>query len=120
MLLDSALAVFLDSYEQEMMVDVIFGNGMIVPTKVSKIEAQKIEGRQGRVWYAVRLDFLYGKEKSMEVYFDKDKEIVGKVEGALEKIEWHRSSWEEVIEKFGEEIELLQRYRKGSYEWKDI
>ena len=108
-LLDSALALFVGSYQNQMIVDVLFSNGMIIPTKVSKTDAEKIKGFDGQVWYAVRLDFLYGNKSYREVYFDKDKHVIGGIERGSSNTEWQKTSRKGLSEAFGEDItELLK------------
>jgi hypothetical protein len=107
-LLDSAVRAFLDFGAEAVIIDVVLPRGMIVPARLSKVEVSKARASNKNIVYAVRVDFLYGQERFEEVYFDVEKNIIGKLEQKTGVFMWNRrdratlsvrfSEWEKYIE----------------------
>lgn len=104
--LDIVAGAFISSFRQDVLIDVIFANGMVVPTVISSVDVSTDAGNSWGASYGVKLDFFHSKKSILRMYFDYNKRLVGKVEENLEVLIWHRSDMAAVKEKFGD----LNRY----------
>jgi hypothetical protein len=100
-LVDPILKVFLDSSISEMVVDIVYSNGIIVPTMVSKADPFLAKAESDNFSYAVRLDFLHGEEQYQIVYFDRDGKIVKKLDQKEHLLPWYRSDKKTLTDRFG-------------------
>ncbi len=100
-LVDPILKVFLDSSISEMVIDIVYSNGIIVPTKVSKTDPFQAKAESDNLFYAVRLDFLHGKDQFQIVYFDSNGKIVKKIDKKERPLTWYRSDRKALTERFG-------------------
>jgi len=100
-LVDPILKVFLDSSVSEMIIDIVYSNGIIVPTMVSKTDPFQTKAESDNSSYAVRLDFLHGEEQYQIVYFDSNGKIVKKLDQKEHLLTWYRSDRKTLTEQFG-------------------
>ncbi len=100
-LVDPILKVFLDSSISEMVVDIVYSNGIIVPAMVSKTDPFQTKAESDDLSYAVRLDFLHGEKQYQIVYFDRDGKIVKKLDQKEHPLTWYRSDRKTLTEQFG-------------------
>jgi hypothetical protein len=94
LLVDPVLKVFLESSVSEMVIDIVYSNGIIVPTMVTRAESNDYS-------YAVRLDFLHGEKQYQTIYFDSDGRIVKKLDQKEHLLTWYRSDRKTLTERFG-------------------
>ena len=99
--IDPILKVFLDSSISEMVVDIVYSNGIIVPAMVSKTDPFQTKAESDNFSYAVRLDFLHGEKRYQIVYFDSDGKIVKKLDQKEHLLTWYRSDRKTLTERFG-------------------
>lgn len=105
-LLDLVAGSFLGSYSQDLLVDVIFDDGRVVPTVISSLDVSMDTNNSWGASYGVKFEFFGRKKSALLMYFDYNKRLVGKVEEKRDVLIWHRSDRETVTEKFGS----LERY----------
>lgn len=108
-LVDSILKVFLDSNITEMVLDVIYSNGIIVPTMVSKTDPFEAGIEHDSFPYALRLDFLHGEKRHQIVYFDSEWKIVKKLDQKEHLLTWYRSDRKKLTERFGSAGEYIEQ-----------
>lgn len=104
-LLDTITRVFLSSYSQDVLIDFIFPNGMIVPTLISSVDVSQDANNSWGASYGVQVDFFHSRKNTLLLYFDYNREMVGKVEKKRDLI-WHKSDRNRLTEVFGN----LERY----------
>jgi len=101
-LLDSAVRAFLDFGAEAVIIDVVFPRGMIVPTRLLKVGVSQGMASNESIAYVVRVDFLYGQKRFEEVYFDVEKNIIGKLEQKTGVFMWNRRDRATLSVRFGE------------------
>jgi hypothetical protein len=101
-LLDSAVRAFMDFDAEAVIIDVVFPRGMIVPTRLLKVEVSQGMASNENIEYVVRVDFLYGQKRFEEVYFDVEKNILGKLEHKTGVLMWNRRDRETLSVRFSE------------------
>jgi len=74
-LVDEIIRQMLEEYGQSVVLDVIFSDGRVVPTLISKIKPPN-EMAQKNVAERVRLDILDGQGFYQEIYFDENRNII--------------------------------------------
>jgi len=104
-LLDSILPAYLDSEYTDMMIDTVHPEGQIVPVLVSKIGQEQAKQLDPNALYAIRLDYLDLNKKRQQILFDRDKNIIKKIEGPGKARIWLRSNRKTLLEKFPDDIE---------------
>jgi hypothetical protein len=113
-LLEPAAKAFLDFGEDEVVFDVIFSRGIVVPVRISKMGLTDIKGKRGEAAYVVQIDFLHQAERYQQIYFDAEKKILGKQERRQIFLMWDRvdietlearfPDWRKEVEKVREEV----------------
>ena len=106
MFLDLVASAFIGSFSQDVLIDVIFANGMVVPTVISRVDVSTDAGNSWGASYGVKVEFFNRNNSVLRMYFDYNKRLVGKVEEKREALIWHRSDRATLNEKFGD----LKRY----------
>jgi len=99
-LLERVISVLLETGGGEMMVDLILPQGQIVPTLVSEIDVKQSDDGNTAAAYAVRLDFLDGRDYYEEAYLDSNKKIFKALVQRQEAYVIERSSRDEVLKRF--------------------
>ena len=99
-LLERVISVLLETGGGEMMVDLILPQGQIVPTLVSEIDVKQSDDGNTAAAYAVRLDFLDGRDYYEESYLDSNKKIFKALVQRQEAYVIERSSRDEVLKRF--------------------
>lgn len=92
-IIEPIIIEFLDSGGEQIILDIIFSSGKIVPTLLSKIEAPQSA-------YAVRLDFLDRKNSYEQIYFGYDKEIHKRVVQNRQLLTLERSTKDRILGEF--------------------
>ena len=101
-LLDSAVRAFLDFDAEAVIIDVVLPRGMIVPARLLKVGVSQARASNENIAYVVWVDFLYGQERFEEVYFDVEKNIIGKLEWKTGVLMWNRHDRETLTVRFSE------------------
>jgi hypothetical protein len=115
-LLEPAAKAFLDFSDDEVVFDVIFSRGIVVPARISKMELTEVKGKRGEAAYGVQIDFLHQAERYQQLYFDADKKILGKLERRQIFVMWDRVDIETLEERFPDwrkEVEKVQEEAKA-------
>lgn len=79
-LLGDCAAMLLDGPDGAVVVDVIAATGFVVPTKLERIDPQETLARAEQIAYAVRIDFLNTGNSFEELYFDENRQLIGRYE----------------------------------------
>jgi len=111
-LLDPMAEAFLDYDGGEVIIDVISTSGRIIPTRLSRIEPQQDKGFDTEAAYAVRLDFLFAKNLYQELYFDRNRQLIGKFEQRQQPFMWHPSDRSSLMKLFPLSRDNIQRVTK--------
>lgn len=101
-LLDSFAAQFLDSNSSELIIDIIVSNGRIVPAKVSMIDRQDASETFDGAEYVVKFTLFDRSVNFQEVYFDRNKSIIGRVEKSTETFVLERTDLRQLYMHFDE------------------
>jgi hypothetical protein len=111
-LLDPILTAFVDSSFSEIVLDIVYSNGIIIPTLLTRPNPEEILNKAEDFSYVVRLDFLGGEERYQLIFFDSNKRIFKKLDKKQHIDAWYRSDRKTVHEKFkdsGEYVEQILR-----------
>lgn len=98
--LDMVLMEFLERGQEKVLIDLILGGGVIFPVMLSKQDPGLAQVRGVKVSYSLRMDFLHSKDVYQDVYFNSDKQIVGKYEHGHDELMWYRIDKETLSSKF--------------------
>lgn len=100
MLIDPLTRAFLDTYEKEALIDLIFADGTIIPAVISRVDTPLDTENKWGAAYSVRVRFLLGGDAYMQTYFDSDKNFVGKIDKTRGVLYWHKSDSKTLTETF--------------------
>lgn len=99
-LLEFVIKELLETGSTEMMVDLILGEGEIVPTVVSEIDTAGGDEEDEQAAYVVRLDFLDEPDYYQKMYLDDSKRILRMLVHRPGGYVIERSSSEEILRHF--------------------
>ncbi len=105
-LIDRIARAFLDAYENEALIDVIFADGAIIPAVISTVNVSGDTRNKWGAAYSVRIRFLHVRDAYVQSYFDFKKNLVGKIEKSQGVLYWHKSDRKTLSETF----DNLERY----------
>ena len=106
-----ALSQMLDSDHNKIFVDVIDADGTILPTLVSRVEAEDIAADEEAA-YIFGVEFLDGSGVSQRIYLDDQRQIVKRIlrQEAIYTIE--RASIESILRQFPERTDYILQKNK--------
>jgi hypothetical protein len=96
---DSAAAVFYDSGDTNLLVDLILPDAQIIPTEISRVDLPK-KLSTSEVDTAIRFTLYNADESYYEILFDKGGNIVGKTEKTNRSFKLKKTSIKEVTDYF--------------------
>ena len=79
-LLPECAALFLERQQNSLIVDVLAPMGFVVPTVMEKIDIQSALARSEQIAFVVKIEFLNNPNSFEELYFDKDRRLIGRFE----------------------------------------
>ncbi len=80
LLLPEYAAMLLDYDRESFVVDVLLSNGLMVPAGISRIDVSEGHARSEEIAYVIRINFFNRQESIDELYYDADKQLVGRFE----------------------------------------
>lgn len=89
-LLADCAAMLLDGPAGAVVVDVIAATGFVVPTRLERIDPKETLARAEQIAYAIRVDFLNTENSFEELYFDENRQLIGR----FERMPSRRQLWE--------------------------
>ncbi|MEE9365588.1 MAG: hypothetical protein V3W44_02780 [Dehalococcoidales bacterium] len=101
MLIGPFTRAFLDAYENEALIDLILADGTIIPAVISTVDTSLDTEDKWGAAYSVRVRFLLGGDAYVQTYFDRDKNLVGKIDKSRRVLYWHKSDRKTLTETFG-------------------
>ena len=99
-LLDTIATEFLNYRAETIYLDIIFIDGKVVPVKLSKVTPEDVDADIEDIAFAVKMQYLNRLDNSHTLYFDKNNNIVTKLETAEVTIVGHRSNARDLINAF--------------------
>jgi hypothetical protein len=108
MLLTDFVRLFIAQERNEVVVDVLSGTGMVVPVQIGHINTEEAAARSQEVATAVRVTYLHGRDFFDELYYNKDRELVGRFERQPRRRDrlWDRRRPEELGDLFGDQLNI--------------
>ncbi len=98
MLLDSAVRAFIDIESGPVVIDLVIAKGWIMPTKLQMATAEDIGKWPGeRAGYGVVIEYIYSQDSKQYIFFDEDKNILGKIDPSGQQVVWHRIDGSELL-----------------------
>lgn len=107
-LLADFVQFLLASEQKEVIVDVLSATGMVVPVLIGPVDVEKAAARSEDVAEAVRVSYLHGRDFFDELYYNKDRELIGRFERQPRRRDrlWDRSGLEELRHVFGDALNV--------------
>lgn len=111
-LLDAVATELLDYPGEAVIVDIIFSDGRIIPTRISKITPADLNASLKDIAFAVKVQFLHHVDSLQIIYFDRNRDIIAKLEGAKATVVGYRSSSADLLNAFEEWTEHIEKILK--------
>ena len=109
--LEPIFSQLLDSYYEEILVDIIEADGSITPVLVSKVEAERGLAGEEAV-YVLKMELLNGQGFSEQVYLDNQKRISKRLLRQKNIYTVERTSAENILRQFPEHSDYILRKNK--------
>ena len=111
-LLDAVATELLDYHEEAVIVDTVFTDGRIIPTRLSKIAPDDLNVNLKDIAFAVKVQYLHHVSSRQIIYFDRNRDIIAKIEGTKNPLVGYRSGSADLLNAFGERAEHIKKILK--------
>jgi len=111
-LLDTVATQLLDYPAESVYIDLLFADGRITPVQLTKFTPEDEDVQNNEIKFAVKTQYLNNPDNSQVTYFDKNHEILTKVEKTEMTVVGHRSNARDLINAFPERKEHIKEILK--------
>ena len=111
--LEQLLGQMLEDNKKEIIVDIIDADGKIIPTLISRSEAQKDITPGEEVAHVLKLELLDGRGFSQHVYLNDQEQIYKALVQQEDVYIFESTTIEDVVEKFPERAEYIRQKNRA-------